>query len=41
MWPGYLAEAYVGLGQTAKAHALLEPLAKAGRLPATRLALLR
>ena len=41
LWPGYLAEAYVGLGQTAKAHAVLEPLAKAGRLPATRMTLLR
>ncbi|HEY1811345.1 MAG TPA: tetratricopeptide repeat protein [Kofleriaceae bacterium] len=41
VWPGYLAEAYIGLGEPAKAHALLEPLAKAGRLPAKRLALLR
>ncbi len=41
VWPGYLAEAYVGLGQPAKARAVLEPLAKAGRLPAPRLALLR
>jgi len=41
IWPGYLAEAFIGLGETAKAHALLEPLAKTGRLPATRLALLR
>ena len=41
VWPGYLAEAYIGLGDPAKAHAVLEPLAKAGRLPAKRLALLR
>ena len=34
IWPGYLAEAYLGLGQLAKAHAVLGPLAKANRLPA-------
>jgi serine/threonine protein kinase/tetratricopeptide (TPR) repeat protein len=39
-WPGYLAEAYVGLGEPAKARAILEPLAKAGKLPAQRLPLL-
>jgi serine/threonine protein kinase/tetratricopeptide (TPR) repeat protein len=39
-WPGYLAEAYVGLGEPAKARAVLEPLAKAGKLPSQRMALL-
>jgi hypothetical protein len=48
VWPGYLAEAHAGLadlGQGAnaewkKVRDLLEPLAKANRLPAPRAALL-
>ena len=40
IWAGYLAEAYVGLGQYDKAAGVLAPLAAAGRLPATRQALL-
>ena len=50
-WPGYLAEVHVGLAELAtdthiatdewkQARDLLEPLAKAGRLPAPRLPLL-
>jgi len=39
-WPGYVAEIHAGLGDWTRVRDTLEPLAAAGRLPATRKPLL-